>query len=232
LVYVLSDEQQKVDISVTIHPVRHALLFAGLALLGTHAHAQEYYCWFDEAAGVRRCGDAVPPDQARHDREVRNERGITLREEQGEITPEEQAEIDRQRREEQERIRAAEERVRRDQMLLDAYLTVEAIESLRDRRLELIDSQIHVTEILLKNLHKKLDDLMHDAGRFAPYSDKEDAPPIPENLSIDIDRTESAIALREAALDEIRLTQERIRSDFQRDIDRFRELKGDAATRG
>jgi hypothetical protein len=111
-------------------------------------------------------------------------------------------------------------------MLLDAYLTVGQIESLRDRRLELMDSRIRITEIILRNLYKKLDDLERSASRFAPYNDSENAAPIPQNLSTDIDRTESAIKIREEAMDEIRASQDEVRQDFQRDIDRFRQLKG------
>jgi hypothetical protein len=183
-------------------------------------------CWYDEN-GVYRCGDSVPPDQARHDREIRNSQGITIRTEQGEITPEEQAEMDRLAAEEAERQRLLEQQRRYDQMLLDSYLDVAAIESLRDRRLELMNSQIRVTEIYLRNLYDKLDGLKRDARRFAPLSDRENAPPIPENLSLDIARTESSISVREQALEEIRRTKDEITAEFQRDIDRFRELKGD-----
>lgn len=198
---------------------------AGLGLMAASADAQQIRCWTDDN-GIRRCGDSVPPDQARHDRDVLNSQGIRIGREEGEITPEEQAEIDRKRQEEADRVARIEEQRRYDQMLLDAYLTVDQIESLRDRRLELMDSRIRITEIILRNLYKKLDDLERSARRFAPYNDSEDAAPIPQNLSTDIDRTESAIKIREEAMDEIRAGQDEVRQDFQRDIDRFRQLKG------
>jgi hypothetical protein len=205
---------------------RKAIAISALCLFWANAGGQESICYYDDN-NVFKCGDSVPPEDARHDRVIRNSQGVTIREEQGEITPEEQAEIDRQRREEEARLAEQEERARYDQMLLDTYLTIEAIESLRDRRLEIIESQIHITEIILRNLERKLESLKNDAERFAPYSERDDAPPIPDNLSIDIDRTESAISLREAQLSDIRSSQEEIRQDFQRDIDRFRELKGE-----
>jgi hypothetical protein len=43
---------------------------------------------------------------------------------------------------------------RRDQVLLDTYLSIEEIEALRDRRLELIDTQITVTEQYLQGLRQ------------------------------------------------------------------------------
>jgi hypothetical protein len=205
--------------------LRNLVLVAGFAFAAGNLSAQEIRCWTDQN-GVRRCGDSVPPDQARHDREVLNAQGIRIRSEEGEITPEEQAEIDRLRREEEDRLAAIETQRRYDQMLLDAYLTTAQIEALRDRRLELMDSQFRITEIILRNLYRKLDDLERDAGRFSPYSDRENAPPIPQNLATDIERTRSAIGIREQAMNEIRENQEEIRQDFQRDIDRFRQLKG------
>jgi hypothetical protein len=195
------------------------VVVVGLGLTAASADAQ-IRCWNDEN-GIRRCGDSVPPDQAKHDRDVLNNQGIRIGREEGEITPEERAEIDRKAQEEADRVARIEEQRRYDQMLLDAYLTVGQIESLRDRRLELMDSRIRITEIILRNLYKKLDDLERSASRFAPYNDSENAAPIPQNLSTDIDRTESAIKIREEAMDEIRASQ-----DFQRDIDRFRQLKG------
>lgn len=205
---------------------RKAIAISGLCLLWANAGGQEIPCYYDDN-NVFTCSDSVPPDAARHDREIRNSQGVRIREEQGEITPEEQAEIDRQRRAEEERLAEQKAQERYDQVLLDTYLTVQDIESLRDRRLEVVESQIRVTEIFLRNLETKLESLENDAERFAPYSEHDDAPPIPDNLSVDIDRTESAIALRKSQISEIRARRDEIVQNFQRDIDRFRELKGE-----
>ena len=139
---------------------------------------------------------------------------------------EERREIDRLRLEDEERVRLEEESRQYDKMLLEVYLNDTDIENLRDRRLDLMNSQVRLTEIYLGNLREKLEGLMRRAARFAPYSDREDAAPIPENLARDIDQTESSIAVRENTLQEITATQERIRIEFGRDIARFREIKG------
>lgn len=204
------------------------LIATGALLLSADASAQrsgQLICYYD-AEGVFTCGQSVPPEDARFDRDIRNQQGIVIRREQGEITAEEQAVIDEQARIEAERQRAIEEQQAYDQMLLDVYLSDKDIANLRDRRLEVMDSRIRVTEILLENRRKQLENLMGDAQRFAPYSDNEDAPPIPENLAVDIERAQGSIELREKTLREIEEDQEQIRRDFQRDIDRFRELKG------
>jgi hypothetical protein len=204
-----------------------ACLFAlaSVGLFATSASAQRIYCWTDDA-GLTHCGDAVPPESARHDREVRNQQGVMIATEEGEITEEEQAAIDQKREAEERRLAAEEESYAYDRMLLAAYLSVEDIETLRDRRLELIDSQILVTENSLTNLRKKLEELRTSEQRYAPYNEREGALPVPRNLMIDIERTESSIIVREQTLDGLRQNQEQIRLEFDRDIQRFRQLKG------
>lgn len=214
-----------VDIILANSAVPRLFAIASFSLLAANANGQEYRCWTDDD-GKLTCGDAFPPEDARHDRIIRNSQGIAIREEQGEITAEEQAEMDRLRLAEEERVRLAEESRRYDQELLDVYLKVEDIEDLRDRRLELLDSRIRLLDISLGNARKKLEDLHRNARRFAPYSDREDASPIPENLALDIDQTESGISLREQMIEEIAASKEKIRIDFGRDIERFRQLKG------
>lgn len=224
-------EYDKVDIILATALVRRSLaqagfVLAGIVLLAGSASAQrETRCWWDDD-GNFKCGDRFEPEDARFDREVINQQGITIRQEQGEITAEEQAEIERLRLEEEDRVRQIEESRRYDQLLLDVYLEVKDIEALRDRRLELLESRIRLLGISLGNARKKLIELERSAARFAPYSDREDASPIPENLAREIDQTESGIALREQMIAEISTSQAQISADFGRDIERFRELKG------
>jgi hypothetical protein len=187
--------------------------------------AQKLYRWVD-SEGVVHYGDRVPPEYASQDRSLLNAQGVTIGFEEGEITAEEQAELDRlaaiQAAEQQRRADAA----RRDKMLLDTYLTVADIEDLRDRRLELIDSQIRVTEFYLGNLRNRLESLELERQRFAPLSANPDAPPLPEDLARDISRIEASISLYEQTLSRTRDEQVKLRDAFALDIERFRELKG------
>ena len=182
-------------------------------------------CYTNDA-GRLICGDSVRPEDSRFDRVILNQQGIVIRQEQGEITVEEQAAIDEAKRIEEERLRTIAEQQRYDQMLLDAFLSDEDIASLRDRRLEQLDSQIRIIEILLRNLYSREEELNSRAQRYAPYSEDEAAAPVPDNLALDMQRTQANIDLREKMLNDIREDQEEIKRDFQRDIDRFRELKG------
>ncbi len=100
------------------------------------------------------------------------------------------------------------------------------IEDLRDRRIELLESQIKVTELYLNNLRKRLVGLQAEASAFKPYTTNADAPQIPENLALDISRTAASINLYEQRLSQTRSDQAALRVSFNNDISRFRELKG------
>jgi len=195
-------------------------------LLVTAASAQQkLYRWVDNE-GVVHYGDHIPPEFAEQDRRLLNSQGVTVGFEQGLITAEEQAEMDRLAAIAAAEQQAREDAARRDRMLLDTYLTVDDIEDLRDRRLELIDSQIRVTEFYLGNLRGRLESLRRDSLRFAPHSENPDAPPIPEDLALDISRLEASINLYEQTLHRSREEQINLREAFALDIERFIELKG------
>lgn len=208
-----------------------ALLFVLAALGAANTLAQprqegaRLYRWVDDK-GVVHYGDSVPPEYANRDRNVLNNQGVQVGFEEGEVTPEERAAI-QAREAEAEAARAAKEEVaRRDRMLLQTYLSVADIEDLRDRRIELLESQIKVTELYLNNLRKRLVGLQAEAGAFKPYTTNPDAPQIPENLALDISRTAASINLYEQRLAQTRSDQAALRVSFNNDISRFRELKG------
>jgi hypothetical protein len=183
------------------------------------------YKWTDRN-GVVQYGDKIPPEYANVDRNVLNDQGVHVGFEEGEITAEERAVIQaRERALEAERLNKA-ETARRDRMLLDTYLSVSDIEDLRDRRLELLESQIKVTELYLGNLRKRLVGLQAEASDFKPYTTRPDAPQVPENLALDIRRTTASISLYEQTLSRTRSDQQALRVSFDEDIARFRELKG------
>ena len=202
-------------------------LVATLALAAV-SHAQQSGSirkWTDKN-GVVHYGHTVPPEYATTDRDVLNSQGLRVGFEQGQLTPEERAEQERLASEAEAEQQAKAEAARRDQMLLDTYLTVSDIEDLRDRRLELLESQIKVTELYLENLRKRLVTLQTDASAYKPYTTNADAQQVPAELQLDITRTAQSIKLHEETLARTRKDQEALRVAFDDDIARFRELKG------
>lgn len=183
------------------------------------------YRWVDKN-GVVQFGDSIPPEYANADRDVLNHQGIRIGFEEGEITPAERAVLDQRKADEDKRRAAQLEVARRDRMLLSAYSTVADIEDLRDRRIELLESQIKVTELYLGNLRKRLLGLQEEASAFKPYTTRSDAPQIPPNLALDMSRTLGSINTFEERLSRTRADQRALRVSFDNDIARFKELKG------
>lgn len=223
----ISNNEQFRVFDIIVKPLLiNLIVTAVLAATAAGASAQQrLYRWVDNE-GVVHYGDRVPPEFANRDRDVLNDQAVTIGSEEGEVTAEERAEIARRQAADAERQAARNDEARRDRMLLETYLTVADIEDLRDRRLELIGSQIKVTELYLTNLHKRIVALEREASPYSPYSDKEDAAPVPDDLATEIRRTRASIALYEQTLERSRSEQEALRSAFELDIIRFKELKG------
>jgi hypothetical protein len=205
--------------------IRIAILLAFACAAPPSFAQQAIYRWVDND-GIVRYGDRIPAEFANQDRDVLNQQGVQVGFVEGEVTEEERAELNRLAAIEQEVQRIRSDAARRDRILLDTYLTVRDIEDLRDRRLELIASQIRVTEFYLSNLRRRHESLARESRRFAPLSDREEAPPIPESLVLDISRTEASISLYEQTLNRSRTDQISLRNAFDLDIDRFSVLKG------
>jgi len=198
------------------------LLFSGLGALASNSYAQAR-CWQDEN-GRTTCSDRVAPDQVQYDRNVVNGQGVVVAREQGEITAEERAAMAAAERERTEQERAAEERRRYGQFLLDSYTSVGAIEAMRDRTVADIDSSISLLETNLDSQYDRLNTLHRNSQRYAPYSDRENAPAMPDILLRDIEGTESSIELYRLRLEEKKQEREETWQEFQQDIDYFREL--------
>lgn len=207
------------------HQILRNLLLALACFSAQWAVAQTLYRWVDSDGKVHY-GDSIPPEYANQDRTVLNDQGVEVGFEEGEITATEQAEIDRRAAIEAEAQRKRDEQARRDRILLNTYLSVSEIEDLRDRRIDLIDSQIRVTEFYITNLHNRLDSLERESMRFAPNSKSENAPPMPESLVGEISSTSESIQLYEEQLEQSREERVKLEESFAADIERFRELKG------
>lgn len=203
------------------------LVVAAMALPVGSAQSQatKIHKWTDENGKVH-FGDTVPPEYADRDRTILNDQGVRVGFEEGEVTEEERAANEARERAAEADRQAKAAVARRDRMLLETYLSVKDIEDLRDRRLELLESQIKLTDVYLTNLRKKLLELQAEAAHYKPHTTKPDAPQIPEDLAFELSRTTASISDYEETLARVRAGQAELRDSFNRDIARFRELKG------
>jgi hypothetical protein len=204
-------------------------VFAGTILFlsgyASIAIATELYRWVDDQ-GTVHFGDSVPPEYSKTDRQVLNERGVMIKELPGEKTAEE-LEADKR----SDAIDDAERRrqladERRDAVLLSTYLSIAEIEALRNRRKELLDGQIRVTEVYLLNLREKLLQLQKDASRFQPYNSDPNAPPIHDWLAKELADTLDSILDYQQTLADTQKQKGEMVAKFDADIERFKTLKG------
>lgn len=189
--------------------------------LNRNSDAGQVYRWVDEN-GTVHFGDQIPPEYAPVERQVLNQYGVPLKTEKGLLSEEEVAAEKKAAAERAAAIAAA----RRDEVLLSTYLSVEEIEALRNRRVELIDGQISITQNYLASLREKLRELQAEADNYKPYSADPEAEPIDEKLARELTDTLDSIALYERTLADTRNRQGRVMLTFNADIARFRELKG------
>ena len=191
------------------------------ALSPAGAQQVRTYSWVDDD-GIRHYGDTIPAEFAEKQKVVLNEHGVTIAILQGKKTEEELeaervAEVLRQQQELQRRA---------DMALLSTYVNVDEIEMHRDRRVELFQAQARVTELYLRNLRRRLNELKSEAGRFKPYSSDPQAAIIDPGLVEDIQSTDDAIARHEGNLRKYRTEESKIKQRFEGDINRFMALKG------
>ena len=201
-------------------PALMLALLAGVAAGAASDTQKKLYRWVDKNGQVHY-SDSIPPEYAEQDRDVLNRHGIPVGHEEGLVTPEEA------------RAKAAADKAakdiqiqkQRDRTLLQVYQSVEEIEVLRDRRLELIEAQLTIQEQSLANMRAKHTQFEKQASRFLPRNKEPDALPLPEELALDLQRSTSDIGTQQQNLEKKRLERETIRTNFGADIKRFKELK-------
>ena len=121
------------------------------------------YRWVD-SAGIIHYGDSVPAEYAELEKQVINSAGVTVDVMRGKKTAAELTEELLQ----QKLAEAIENQRRADAALLATYLSIDEILMHRDRRIELFQAQAKVTELYLRNIKRRLDDLMALSASFAP----------------------------------------------------------------
>ena len=193
------------------------------AAAADQSHSREAFFRCKDRNGQTRYGDSMPAECAGLDTEVLNDRGMLLRVIEGEKTR--ASRLERETVEAKER-KEREQRALRDHTLIETYLNVEDIERLRDQRLEQLVAQYRVTEQNLANLLERQTRLDSQVSRFRPYSDKPNAPPLPENLAAEIVNTVNGLRVYQQSLDSNTKEQAQLRESFAADIKRFKELKG------
>lgn len=206
------------------------LLGGGLALLlavltaAAPVKTGTVYKWTDDKGEIHY-GDAVPAQYAEQEQTILNQHGLAVGAIPGRHSAEQIAAEDAAHATEESARDAQKKRQQRDQNLLATYLSVEEIETLRDRRSEIIDGQARVISQYLEQLKTRTTQLTEQMRHFRPYATKATAPVLPEHLAEDVVRTLEDTQSQQRALRAKREELQHTRDQFAEDIARFRELK-------
>ena len=210
-----------------MHIASRCALFAMTSLCAVTVWAQatgrEAFYRCKDAKGQSHFGTSMPPQCQGFDTEVISQRGNVMRVIEGETT--------RAARMETEAVAAKaqkekEDQALRDRVLIDTYLTVPDIERLRDQRLELVEAQLRVAEQHIATLYERVTRLRQQSARFKPYNEQPNAPPLPDHIAEEIINTVKSLVTDRQTIEIKRAEQETMTSNFARDIQRFKELKG------
>jgi hypothetical protein len=193
-----------------------ALGAAACCVAQTSSSGGTVFKWTDEK-GVVHYGDSIPPEYAQGERSMLNSRGVEVGHVEGIGNAAAVA----------ERARAADaarQKAQHDQFLLSTYLSTKDIEQLRDERLSQQDGQIKASSTYIDSLNVRLVALQDRAFHFKPYSSDAKARRMPDDLAEELVRVSSEIRNQRAALETKRKEQADMRSQFEADITRYREL--------
>ncbi len=174
------------------------------------------YRWVDEK-GVVHYGDRLPGHYEDTENSVLNRQGVEIQRHEGPKTPEEIA-ADRERQ--QQLVRQKQH----DRFLMSTYTSVADIEQLRDERLGQIQGQRSAAEQYVEGLFSRLSALQNRAMVFKPYNSSPNARRMPDDLAEDLVRTLNEMRVQRGALAAKDEEEALLRSQFEADIARYREL--------
>lgn len=176
-------------------------------------------CWTNKE-GVRECGNVVPPEYAQEGHEEISTQGMVVKEKGRALTEEELAEQRRRAEEEAKQKRLAEEQAKRDMVLLQTFSTEEDIMRARDYKVSALEGSIRLAQGRIEKIKADLD------KRVAQAAAEERSGKAPsESLLKDIESLRRQIKDNEEFIEEKRAEQEKLRTDYDADLERFRELK-------
>ena len=200
-----------------------AALLAAPPARAADSTGHQSFSWVDKN-GERHYGDAVPPEYAQSERRVLNNEGVEVQHVGAEKNSQQLAE---QRKHDQE----VEAKAQHDSFLTSTYTSTKDIERLRDERLDQLNGQITAANAYIDSLDARLKTLQDRAMHFKPYNTKPDARRMPDDLAEELVRTSNEARTQRKSLDRRHQEVVTVRSQFDADISRYRELTANPAAR-
>lgn len=201
-----------------------ALLLGSAALTITGANAAEShktYRWVDKQGNVYY-GDMVPPEYAAQGNKEISEQGVVVKTNAPPPTEAQRAEAQRLEKLKAEKARIAAEKRDHDRMLLSTFSNEDDLIMTRNGKVASIDAMINATKSRNLSLQKSL-----DAMRASAAERERNGQVIPIKLSNDIASMHTQINDNLSYIASKQREQEQLRTQFEADLERFRELKAE-----
>ena len=178
---------------------------------------KQIQCWTDDK-GSRMCGDTVPPQYAKKEREFFNRQGIVVGKKSRELTPEEAAEEKRKADEAAAELKRIQEHAAYDKFLTDTYGSSKELEAARKLREQTLDGRIGLAQKAIADNEKALADLR---GRVDKAGKKQ-----PDKKLMDqIRKFEASLADNKTSVVQLQQDKEKMVAKFNKDIARYQELR-------
>jgi archaellum component FlaC len=185
-------------------------LFASPAI-----HAKKMYKWVDEH-GKTFFSDQVPPEQSELRRESLNEKGRVVEVTEKAKTKEQLAQDERLNALKQAQEKVIAQQLARDNVLLNTFRNLDDMQAALAGKMQAMDNQKHALEGNLKRVESQLETQQKKAAAIEHKGTK-----IPQPIVDEIKATQAQI---QVARGEINKHDEKIKAEFEADIERFKFL--------
>lgn len=194
-------------------------LLAASTLLASPAQAGKLLKWVDDQ-GQTRYGDRIPPQYAKQQQQTLNDQGIVVKTRAAAKTPEQLAREKRLAEIAAEEKRKRDEAAAYDRVLLDTFTTEDDMIMTRDGKIEAIEAAIRLTRARTEKTRQRLLTLTQRAANM-----ERSGRAIPEPLHKEILDARAQIEYNNNYIKNRLKEQHSVRSKFEADLKRFRELK-------
>lgn len=186
--------------------------------LGASAAGGKLQCWTDEK-GQRACGDRVPPEYAKAQRDILNKQGVVVdRKERQKTAAEVAADQERKAAEAAEKKRR-QERGAYDQYMLQTFESVTQMQSVRDTRLQTLDGRIKLAEKSVGDTEKSLQELKTRLAEIEKAGKKD------VRVEKQVNEYEASLVDTLKSVAQLKKEREEVVSDFERDARRYKKLR-------
>jgi len=196
-----------------------ALMLGSVVQVASAQNKLRVQCWTDEK-GQRACGDRVPPQFAKQERQVFDQQGRVIQTKPREKTPDEVA-AEEEAKLTAERLRRDEQKGRDyDRFLLSTFESVGDLQRARDERLQILDGRGRLLDRAITDNEKAL---TQQRARIASIKKNGKMPP--PAVTQQLAELERAAADNRKALDAVKNDQQETRSKYAADIERYETLR-------